>query len=362
MISKAFEWYRIVSATPNSEAVEARTNAAAELVAELSQHERGTLFAMAQGIARDFHGFPTEADTIEWLLRILKKHDPAVSENLSENKLELRCIAAITFGELLFRSKEEPTQGATIAAAAFVSAMNLRPLPTQRYIRAMLEELSKLAQEVLEVAADTRRKRVALNPLQDKELAVADLPTAKAAISRLEGQIIELEENAAMDREEISLFWFIATGFSRTKKKPFAGLPVSVAAVHAALEVYRFVLIPPALNCFEILAALVENKRKAKDLKPIPLSDHLTMWTAAEEPSAIAAASSSDADLASEFPAVFPITWIANRMREAQSLPNESEFHTMTDLRLAANLSATELSRQLLCEKVAASLMGELLE
>jgi hypothetical protein len=164
-----------------------------------------------------------------------------------------------------------------------------------------------------------------------------------------------------MDREEISLFWFIATGFSRTKKKPFAALPVSVAAVHSALEVHRFVLIPPPLSCFEILAELVERKRNADVLKPVPLSDHLALWTT-DESGAIAVAASVDADLATEFPAIFPLTWIANRMREGQSIPKESELHKMTDLRLAADFSATQLSRQLLCEKVVVSLMGELLE
>jgi len=164
-----------------------------------------------------------------------------------------------------------------------------------------------------------------------------------------------------MDREEINLFWFITTGFSRTKKKPFSGLPVSVAAVHAALDLYRSLLIPAPLNSFEVLTAIVEGKRKAKSLKPIPLSEHVTEWSS-EEWDAIAGAGSSEADLASKFPVVFPVIWIANRMREGQSPPNWAEFNKITDLRGEADLSPSQLGRQLLNEKIVVALMGELLE
>lgn len=361
MISKTFEWYRIISATPRSEAVEARTKAATELTASLSKQDPRTLLALAQGIAAGFDGSPAEAGTIEWVLRTLKQHDPAVSESLSENELELRCVAAITLGELLLQSKGDPEEPATVAAAAFVSATNMRPLPKQRYLRAMLEELSRLALDALETAADACRKRINLKILQDSELTVPDPPTAKKVFSQLQSQIADLERNAIMDREEISLFWFIATGFSLTKKKVFSSLSVSVAAVHAALDLYRSVLIPAPLNCFEILAAIVESKRETESLKPIPLSEHLKEWSP-EEWDSIASADSLDADLASKFPAVFPVIWIAKRMREGKSLPNWTEFSKITRLRGNANLTATQLGRQLLNEKIVGALMGELLE
>ena len=357
MISKTFEWYRIVSPTPRSEAVETRTKAATELTASLSKQEPRTLLAMAQGIAREFAGFPAEAATTEWLLRILKQHDPAVSENLSENQLELRCIAAITLGELLLQSKGNPEKRAIVAAAAFVSAMNMRPLPKQRYLRAMIEELLGLSLDVLETAADARRKRIDIKKLQDKELAVPDIPTAQKVISQLHSQIADLDRNAVMDREEMSLFWFIATGFSRTKKKAFSSLSLSVAAVHAALDLNRFVLIPAPLNCFEVLTAIVEGKREVESLKPIPLSEHVKEWSS-EEWDSIAGADSPEADLASKFPVVFPVIWIANRMREGQSPPNWAEFKKITHLRGEVNLSATLLGHQLLKEKIVVALTG----
>jgi hypothetical protein len=361
MISKTFEWYRIISPTPKLDAVEARTKAATELTVSLSKQDPRTLLALAQGIARQFDGSPAEVGTIEWLLRTLKQHDPAVSESLSDNELELRCIAAITLGELLFQSKGNPEKRAAVAAASFISAMNMRSLPRERYLRAMIEELSGLALVVLETAADARRKRIDVKKLQDEELAASDIATAQKVISQLHSQIADLDWNAVIDREEISLFRFMAAGFSRTKKKAFSDLPVSVAAVHAALDLERFLLIPAPLNSLEVFTIIVESKRKAKSLKPIPLSEHVTKWSS-EEWDAIAGAGSFEADLASKFPVVLPIIWIANRMREGQSPPNWTEFNNITHLRGEADLRASQLGRQLLNEKVVVALMGELNE
>jgi hypothetical protein len=350
----------MVSPTPRSESVEARTKAATELVASLSGQGSETLLALVQGIVRQFTGSKAENGTIEWLLRTLKQHDPAVSENLSENKLELRCIAAIVLGELLFQSKEKPEKRAVGAAAGLVSAMNMRALPRERHLRTVLEELSGLALGVLEMAADARRTRI-FRKLKDEDLTPPDIPNVQKVIIKLHNQIADLNRNAIIDREEISLFWFIVTGFSRTKRKPFSDLPVSVAAVHAALDLYRSVLIPAPLNCFEILGAVVGKKREGESLKPIPLKDHIVNWSA-EEWDAVAAIDSPEADFGSKFPAVFPLIWIANRMREGQCLPNWTEFYNNTRLRESVNLNATTLAHQLLREKTTVSLMGGLLE
>jgi len=346
---------------PKSEAVEARRNAVMELIASRSDQPPKALLALAQGIAAGFGGAPSEAVTIEWLLRTLKKHDPAVSESLSENEMELRCIAGITFGELMLQSKEDPDDLATAVAAAFISALNMRQLPKQRYLGAMIEELSGLAIAVLETAADARRKRSDLKILQDSELEVPDPATAQEVISHLQNQIRDLEVNAIIDREEISLFWFITAGFSQNRKKAFSSLSASVAAVHAALDIHRAVLIPVPLNCFEILDAIVERKRDAETLKPIPLAEHPKNWSL-EEWDSIAGADSLAANLASEFPAIFPVIWIAKRMREGKSLPNWAEFRRATRLQEKDKLSATNLGRQLLNEKNAVSLMEGLLE
>jgi GTPase-associated system helical domain len=353
MISKTFEWYRIVSPTPSSQAVEARTKAAEELIGEISAQDKHVALALAQGVACEFDGSGSEAATFEWLLRKLKLKDPAVSENLSENQLEVRSIAAITLGELLFKS--EPEGLAVLAASGLVSAMTSRPLPKERYLRAMLEELSRLAIELIEKTAETRRKRSILSPLK---LTIPDLPSAQKAIQQLQTQITELEQNAAMDREEISLFWFMATGFSTKKGKPFSALPVSVAAVHAALDVGRCVLAPAPLNCFEILTSIVESKRKPEECDAIALKDQFAHWSA-DEWEAISGADSLDEQLALNFPVVFPITWIANRMREAQSQPNWTECKKMTRLRGEAKLTASAIARQLLSEKLAVSIASE---
>ncbi len=361
MISKTYEWYRIVSPAPRMEAVEARTEAAKELTASVSEQGPENLLALAQGVAREFDHSPAETKTVEWLLRTLKNHDPAVSENLSENELEIRCIAAITLGEFLSQSKEDPEEQAAAAAAAFVSAMSMGTLPSERYLRTIVAELSGLAFGIIQTAADARRKRVGLKKLRDEELAAPDIATAQKLISRLQTQVAGLDRNAVIDREEISLFWLMATGFSKTKKKAFSGLSVSVAAVHAALELHRSALVPAPLNCFEILGSIVERKREAEDLRPIPLEDHVARWTT-EELDAIAGDGSREADLSSKFPAVFPVTWVANRMREGQCSPNWTEFSKKTRLQENVDISPVQLAQQLLRERTTVSLVEGLFE
>jgi hypothetical protein len=359
MIAKTFEWYRVVDPNPTPQAIEARTKAATDLTGALSKQDPKTLLAMVQGIVREFDGASAEDDTIEWLLRALKLHDPAISENLSENQMELRCIAAITLGELLLKSKGKISKRGTLAASALVSALYVRRLPKQRYLRAMLEELSALAVDVVETAADARRRRTPIEPLSSADFTLADLAATSKALSGLQSQITALDRNASMDREEISLFWFIAAGFSRTKKEAFSSIAeVGHAAVHAALELSKFVLIPASLNCLEILSVIVENKRKRDSLKPVSLKDHVELWTSTEW-EAIAGTGSLDADFASKFPAILPVSWVANRMREGQSAPNWIEFQKMTGMTEDMNFSATQLARQLLWEKIVVSLAGE---
>jgi GTPase-associated system-like protein len=192
------------------------------------------------------------------------------------------------------------------------------------------------------------------------KVAIPDLPSAQKAIQQLETQITDLERNAAMDREEISLFWFMATGFSTRKGQPFVGLPVSVAAVHAALDVSRFVLAPVPLNCFEILKSIVESKRKAEECEVVELKDQIAHWSA-DEWQSVSRSDSLDEQLAVRFPVVFPMTWIATRMREADSQPNWAECKRKTRLRGEAKLSASAIARQLLSEKIAVSIASEII-
>lgn len=359
MISKTFEWYRLVSMTPGSQVIADRTKSATKLISEIETQEPGTILAMVQGIVRDFTGIDAEKPTIEWLLKTLKDQDPAISETLSENKMELRCIAAITFGELLARSNQNPSQLAEAAAAAFLSATASKPLSKKRFIANILKELSALALDTLENVAAKRRQRGQISTSTDKVNAPTDLQTAIAAIEDLRKQVNELNQNAEMDREEISLFWFIASGYSRTKKSAFASLPASVSAVHAALEVSQFVLMPPPAACYEILTALVESKRSCEDLQPIPIASHLTLWTE-EENDALASPDVPNLGLAEEFPAIFPLTWLAYRTRQLAAPPGDAEVRRNTGLNTQILLTSSQLARQLLSEKVSLRLAGEL--
>ena len=356
MIAKTFEWYRIVAPVPNSAAIEARTKAATEISGSLLKQNQGILLAMAQGIARDFDS-GADAAAIDLLLKTLKVHDPAVSENILENQMELRCLAAIVVGELLSKASDRPGKQATLLATALTSALNLRPAPTERYLRLMIEEILGKALEVVERAADVRRRRADVSELDLKSVA-AETVVAMQHVTALQAQLTAVNRNSAIDREELNLLWFVVSGFSKTTGKPFSSEPLGSVAVRAAIELHEHLLLPAASSCFEVLTSMIESKRDLEALKPVALKEHVKSWKA-DEGALLAPANSPSSDLGARFPGVFPMTWIGNRLRETGNAPNWPDFKKVTGLKADTPLSAARLGKQILHENVTLSFAGD---
>lgn len=356
MIAKTFEWYRIVAPVPNSTAVEARTKAATEISGSLLRQNQGVLLSMAQGIARDFDS-GTDAAAIDLLLKTLKSHDPAVSENIVENQMELRCLAAIVVGELLFKASDKPGKQATLLAAALTSALALRPVPAERYLKVMIDEVHAKASEVLERAADVRRRRSEMQELDLKAIA-AETAVTMAYVTALQTQLTVVNRNSAIDREELNLLWFVASGFSKTAGKPFSSESLSVAALRAAIELYEYLLLPATSSCFEVLTSMIESKRDSSTLKPAALKEFVKSWGSSEG-SLLAPANSQGSELGSRYPGVFPMTWIGNRLRETGNAPNWSDFKKSTGLKADTALAASQLGKQVLHERVTLSFAGD---
>jgi hypothetical protein len=358
MISKAFDWYGMLSPKPRPTTVEARTKAATELIPLLGNKDKSFLLALCQGVSYKFQKSPAESETIALLLRTLKQHDSAVSEDLSKNQLELQYLAALILGELLSKAEPEKSDRAILAASALVSALGIRPLPKQLRLRKILDELSQMAMDVLENAAGARRRRHALIQLGAVELAVSDLAKAETAVSRLQEQVARLERNADIDREEINLFWFIATGISRLEGKAYSSEPIAVAAVHAALDFSHVVLTPATPSSLELLRTVLEMKRKHEDLVASTLADYVSIWTS-NEWDALAGQESAESNFCSKFPAVFPLSWIGQRSREARSGPNWTEFERLTHLKGELSLKPFELSHQVFREKTTSMIVEQ---
>jgi len=356
MIAKTFEWYRIVSMSPGSQVIADRTQAATNLIAEIDEQGANTILGMLQGLARDFSGKDAESSSVDWLLKKLKGVDPAISETLSENRIELKCIAAITIGEVFFRAREKRSELADVIAACFISSMSIRPLPQKRHLADVLSELIGLAFLTIEKTSARNRRHVIV--LDDEQEKPTTLPAAIEALSKLHKQVEAINRNAEIDREEIDLFWFIASGFSRKKGQQFASMPPSVSAIHAALEVADFMLMPPPPSCYEILSSLVEAKRNPEDLQPISIAEHVAAWTRTEVDRMIGSEQTT-AESAENFPVLFPLTWLALRARQLSAAPTSTEIYRNTGLRAERQLTASQVSRQLLSERVAMSLIND---
>ena len=160
MLNKTLEFLRIADTQPSDEKVQKRTESAEELVAPLKDN-RPLLLEFVQGIVAGFTStlFTQESQAVVLLIKAIKDHG-TLPHDLKENAVELRAVAAIAVGELLTQHPESvSTDEAVLAALALRAALLLRPATTEKHIKWMLDTLLDASDDVLQAAAQFRRKR-----------------------------------------------------------------------------------------------------------------------------------------------------------------------------------------------------------
>jgi hypothetical protein len=150
MLSKAFEFVRIADINPGDEKVRRRKEAASSLLKQLGEN-RDLMLAILQGVVAGFDAAPLNQDSpaVSAVISAVKEHDAAFPNDLSENAMELRSVAAIAIGELLEQSESSASVrgSAVLAALSLQSALALRAAGTDKHLREMLEILSGAAQK-----------------------------------------------------------------------------------------------------------------------------------------------------------------------------------------------------------------------
>ena len=181
MLSQTFEFLRIVDVQPSDEKVRKRKQSATDLLAHFDANDsQDIMLALLQGIVAAFDGSPFSQDSpaVVLLLKTIKDHDAAVPNDLKENAVELRAVAAIVIGELLTRKSESAYDDeAVVLALALRSALSLRPASKQKHIKWALDKLLSAADDLLRLAGSERRKRGTLGVAgarQDKGISARD--------------------------------------------------------------------------------------------------------------------------------------------------------------------------------------------
>jgi hypothetical protein len=356
MLSRAFEWYRVVNVVPSSEIVESRKAAARAVIKAIDDASDLTfVFDSAAGVVVGFErAFTQQAPIVASLVDIIRAHDSAIASDLAENALELRVVAALAIGEILARDGDRPENDATLIAAVLQSGLGIRTLPDGKYLRQMIEELAAAAQKTRVAGARRRRSRsLSFSREIEKLPEASDLAAAwKVLVPALKAALREVAAQSAMDREEIDLLWWLFTAASTTTGKKLSDMPPGAAALCAGAELANECLVPATPSLESMVRKAFETGRKPKDAGERGIESLAQPWDSSVL--VLLVPNDGDRTLARRHPSLFPLSWLCSRLLDSNQAQGWlSEFEARTSLSGTHTSVTTEWAIQAFRERVA---------
>lgn len=357
MVKKLFDWYQAVNPEPAEELLQKRRLAITDLIDRLQKDEDAQLLvATIQAVVNGFAaGFKKGPELAEVVAECIRKHDLAFPDDLSERWLELRVCCAIALGEILTSADGDTISKAQLAAGLVVSAVGLRPQAPEKHLQGILHELEKSARMVLGTAAVAQRKRekVEFQSL-DALTSASDIPAlGKQIKTTLEQQLRRLEQQVAMEREELDILWWLYNDFSERLSKPLTALGAGSAAICCGIEVADRVICPPLDSVRHMVAHAVEKGRNAPDSAETTLEQTVGQWEAGIY-NLLVPATAEMQEFVRGFPILFPLTWLALRLHESQGSPTwHQEFESKTSISPKKSYRPAMISVQAFNESVA---------
>jgi hypothetical protein len=361
MLSNAFEFLRIADTNPGDEKVRRRKEAASSLLKLLGEN-RDLMLSVLQGVVAGFNAAPLSQDSpaVQAVIDAVKERDTAFPNDLSENALELRSVAAIAIGELLTQGgSDQGSQGnAVLAALSLQSALAIRVLGTDKHLRAMFETLEDAAQKLAMAASLKRRERssASLVALEDFVVSEEDgeakesgslgetLPLIKSAFK-------EARDNAVKDREELETLWWLFGIYSETQRTPLQKLSPAAAAFCSGVELADRSLLPPSLSTIAMIDRAVQANRKPAP-KAITLEAAIEDWTKPMIDALLTpdASVKVDPDL---YPALLPVAWACKQVRDHTQSPKlDKGFKTATGIDGKQEAAPSDWGAQIFREKI----------
>lgn len=366
MLNKLFEWYRVVNADPTDDVIAKRKASASELIDRIAKESHDKLFVpcVAAAVCGMECAFDQKQELVSLLVELIRKQQPAFPENLSENALELRVLCAVAVGELLSRSSAQQTESAALLAASLIiSGIRLHEPTKAKYLQQMLQDLNKLAIVLTERGYLERRSRNPFNFDAFDELPAATLPAFwQGFLPAFKSCVQHFEAQAAADREELDVLWWMYTGFSETAGESLVKLDHGAVALCCGGEIANLVITPPAQSSREMV------KRSIRDTIPQASSTQVTlkklMAASGTKPLGLL---SSDAPAAKKaiqrFPSLFPISWVCNRLRESEGVGDwGKEFTGKTGVADNRQMLLEEWGVQVFNERIAQRVYLKVLE
>lgn len=314
MLSKCYEWYRVVDASPTSDTIDRRRAAAESLVEVLSGDDDDVLLGGAAGIASGFEVSATQETTVvQRIVESIRAHESAFPSDLSENALELRVCASVAMGELM----QTDSRNGWLAAGAIRSGLGARRRSSRRYLQDMLDGLTELADERLWESAAILRRRDghAFAPIGAVDLTNVNT-AVPALVAGLKQSIERMERERRMDREETNILWWVFSGDSTTTRGPRADLPASDAAICAAVEMSRLCQVPAHPNVEGMIRIVSGRGRTEEERKPVTLKElgssldlELLEELLHEDPARA---------LGHDYPSLAPVLWVCDQLLETK--------------------------------------------
>jgi hypothetical protein len=370
MLSKAFEFVRIADTNPGDEKVRRRKEAAASLIEELTKN-RDLLLSVLQGVVFGFDKPPLRQDSpaVQSTLKAVKGPDTAFPEDLTENAMELRAVAAIAIGEILAPSATE--QGASsnsvLTALCLRSALALRAPEKNQHLRNMAEALASAAESVSASEAQNRRQRSSVSARafealeltskeeeedEESEKSLDDvLPLIKSALG-------ELQDNAAKDREELDTLWWLFAEYSETRQKPMRELSVAAAAFCSGLELAERSLLPPSGSTAAMVGRALQSSHPADATTALKLEAAINDWTRPMIDALMTPQSPVRAD-PELYPALLPLSWACQRSLKDGGGPElDKSFTKVTGIDKKREAIPAEWGTQIFLERCVLRLLA----
>ena len=262
----------------------------------LKKNTISDLMSLGSGICQGFCDPPLMPDAIATQVEaVIKKQSASFVQDGRDLEMSV-CAAAAVVQSIESRVKATDTwSAANVLAVALWSALSFLPACTEP----KLEEFRTLA-----VAA--ARKRILNNSLETRTRhAVPEFgafggekTASKDFVSATTPTVDALRFNAALDREEINLLWWILGGVSEIFKRPLQSLSPEVRAVTAGVEIGALMRSLPTQSHRNLALRGIE------EAAPLPLPKLLA---ALGEDRLVVATSFKDAPLIDGAPLVFPL-------------------------------------------------------
>jgi GTPase-associated system-like protein len=360
MLNKTYDWLRIVYAKPDDEVVRKRQLACKDLVKRIDEAEDvNLLIQCVAGIINGFEsGFTKDSEAVSTIISCIIDHQPAFTSDLSNNALELRACAMIALGEIITREvekSEEPSDDAVLASLLLLSGAGLRPKVQERYLKITLDELIKFARTAAGQAAVAKRQRTDLDFEALGEVAAGADTTSllKSLRPVLKELFKQLEQQAAVDREELQVLSWLHNNYAETVGKSIADLDPFEAAMCCGIEVADMVRIPPIEGIRQMVADAVVRNRKKPDLKKITLVEVIEQLSR-ESQGALLSVDANVRKLVQRFAPLFPMSWICLRIGDSGSPTGwEEEFQNKAGFPATENYAPEVIARQVFNERVA---------